>query len=219
MANDSTLVSDLKALPLQPYLKEIVMKLIFKTLTLGVLVASSSSVIAGEFFIGVMGGQSNFSELSDACDELIEDNRLIGGLPVSCRVTEDSDTVVGINAGYNFNRFIGLEAGYLDLGEYEAEFTASRITVSALAELDLAYAGLVLTAPFNDAFSVSARVGGVNANAEVSSLGFSLEIEDETTAFVGASVDYRFTENLSFQLRYDDLDVVDITTAGLRYHF
>ncbi len=195
------------------------MNTILKTLTLGALLANSSSVLAGDFFIGVTGGQSNFSELNEACDELIDDNRLIGGFPVSCRVTEDSDTVLGVNAGYNFNSFIGVEAGYLDLGEYEADFSVAGLSVPATATLDLAYAGLVLSAFLSEAFSVSARVGGVNANVEVTSLGFNLELEDETTAFVGASLDYRFTDHLSLQIRYDDLDVVDITSAGIRYHF
>lgn len=183
------------------------------------LLAMAPQVYAGEFFIGANVGTSNFSALNEECDELVSDNRVIGGFPVGCEITEDSDTTLGINAGYNFNSVFGVEVGYIDLGEYSANITTALIPVPATASADITYAGLVLTAPFTEKFSISARLGGVNANAEVSAIGASLEVEDETTGFVGASVDYRITEKISIQLRYDDLDVIDITSAGIRYHF
>ncbi len=197
------------------------MKKILKIASLAALVAASPQAMAAEFFVGLNVGTSSFSGLEEACDDLIEDNRLIGGFPIGCAITDDSDSTLNINAGVNFNRFIGLEAGYVDLGEYGADFTVTRVTVSAEAEADYAYASLVLTAPFSDQFSVSARFGGVNANAEVTSAaaGVGIEFEDETTGFVGASIDYRFNDHFSLQLRYDDLDAVDVTSAGIRYTF
>lgn len=197
------------------------MKTILKIASLATLISTAPASIAGEFFIGLNAGTSNFTGLQDECDDLLEDNRLVGGLPVSCVITDDSDTTLSINAGYNFNRVFGLEVGYVDLGEYGADFSASRITASATASADFTYAGLVLSAPFTDNFSISARLGGVNANAEASSdsLGVGVELEDETLAFVGASMDYRVAERISLQLRYDYLSEVDITSAGIRFHF
>ncbi len=190
------------------------------TISLIVAIVGSSPALAGEFFIGVNAGTSNFDGLNDACDDLLESNQTIAGLPVTCQVNDDSDTVLGLNAGYNLNRYLGLEVGYIDLGEYTADFNVAGVTVPAQAELDFAYAALVLTAPFTDKFSLSARAGGVNANAELSSpIGVEAELEDETAAFIGASVDYRLMEKLSLQLRYDYLSEIDITSLGLRYHF
>lgn len=190
-----------------------------KLASVAALIFVAPQAHAGEFFVGATAGTSSFSGLNEACDDFIDDNRFIGGSPVTCRVNEDSDTVVGINAGYNFTRIIGVELGYIDLGEYSASVGATRIAFPVTAEVDIAYAGLVLTAPLTEAFSLSARLGGVNANAEVSSFGASLELEDETTGFVGVSADFRVTESISLQVRYDDLDVIDLTSAGIRFHF
>ena len=195
------------------------MRKILKLAPVAALVLAAPQANAGEFFIGATAGTSNFSALSEECDDLIADNRTIGGFAVSCQIDDDSDTTFGINAGYNFNSVFGVEVGYVDLGEYSAQVTTALIPVPVTASADITYAGLVLTAPFTEKFSVSARLGGVNANAEVSTVGASLELEDETTGFVGASVDYRITEKISVQLRYDDLDVIDITSAGIRFHF
>jgi len=196
------------------------MKKTLITTTLITALASMPTASASGFFIGVNAGSSNFSGLNDACDDLLESTQIIGGLPVTCLITDDSDTTLSINAGYDFNRYIGLEVGYLDLGEYTADFNVAGVTVPATAEADFTYAGLVLTAPFNDKFSISARVGGVNANAELSSpVGVSADLEDETAAFVGASLDYRLFEKISLQVRYDYLSEIDITSVGLRYHF
>ncbi len=183
----------------------------------GLMISHSST--AGEFFIGLNAGQSNFSGLVEACDDLVDDNRNVSGFPVACTITEDSDTTLSINAGYNFNRFFGAEIGYIDLGEYEGNVSLGRINFPITADADLTYAGLVLSAPFTKSFSISARLGAVNGNAEASTTSLSAEFEDETGAFAGVSADFRVTENISVQLRYDDLDLVDITSAGIRYHF
>ncbi len=175
---------------------------------------------AGEFFVGLNAGTATFDRLNDACDDLLDSNSLIGGLPIGCSVRSDSDAALGINAGYNFNRIFGLEAGYVDLGNYSADLTASRVTVSASAEVDYIYAALVLTAPITDRFSASARLGGVNADISLSAdLGFAAEFEDETAGFAGISLDYRFADKFSLQVRYDSLSEAEITTAGIRYHF
>ena len=175
---------------------------------------------AGEFFIGLNAGTATFDALNDACDDLIADNVQIGGLPLTCNVNDDSDTALSINAGYNFNRYLGLEIGYVDMGEYSASVTASRITLNATAEVDYTYGALVLSAPLTDKFSLSARLGGASANANVGSqIGISGEIEDETVGFVGASADYRLNDRFSFQVRYDTFSDADITTAGIRVHF
>ncbi len=181
------------------------------------LIAANAS--AGEFFIGLNAGTSDFSGLGEACDDFRADNMQPGGLPVRCVVTEDSDTTLSINAGYNFNRVLGIEAGYTDLGEYSAELGISRFSVPVDAEVTFSYAALVLSAPFSDSFSASLRLGGVNADFEINSISLSGELEDEAAAFVGASLDYRITDAISVQVRYDDFDELSITSAGVRLHF
>jgi len=179
-----------------------------------------SCVHAGEFFVGINAGTATFDGLNDACDEVLENEAFIGGFSVGCQVTSDSDTAFSINGGYNFNRIFGLEAGYVDLGEYSANISAAGITVDAAAEVDYIYAAVVLTAPISKKFSVSARLGGVNADIAVSSqIGLGAELEDAPAGFAGVSLDYRIAEKVSFQVRYDSLSEADITTVGLRYHF
>lgn len=193
------------------------MKILSVSALLAAGLAISTQTVAGEFFVGVNAGQSNFTGLVEACDDLERDNRLVSGFTRGCNITEDSDTTLSINAGYNFNRFFGVEIGYTDLGEYEGNVSLGGINLPVDAEADLTYASLVLTAPFSKSFSISARFGGVNASAESDSLG--VEVEDETGGFAGVSADLRVTENIGLQLRYDDLDLIDITSVGIRYHF
>ena len=188
------------------------------TLTTVSLLASTflaPTALAGEFFIGINAGKSNFSELDNACDNLINARSSGPQFPVGCRVNEDSDTVLSVNAGYNVNQYVGAEVGYMEVGEYTSSVSISRISLSATAELDLAYAGLVFTLPVNDRLSLSARAGAVQAELDSS----VIEIDDETAGFVGASFDFRLTDKVSMQVRYDEFDVIDVTTAGIRYHF
>ena len=181
---------------------------------------------AGEFFVGLNVGMSTFDALNDACDDFLEDSPQIGGFALNCNIDDDSDTTLNINAGYNLNRYLGLEIGYVVLGQYSASVSAAGITVGATAEVDYTYASLVLTAPFTDKFSISGRLGGANVNADISAnanigsqFGLSTELEDETTGFVGVSADYRFSKKVSLQIRYDTFSEADITSAGIRYHF
>ncbi len=175
---------------------------------------------AGEFFIGVNAGTTDFgSGLNDLCEDVQEDNRSIGGFPIGCTVTEDSDTVLSINGGYNFNRVFGIEVGYTDLGEYEGEVTVPIATTAGTVSADFIYGALVLSAPFTEKFSASLRLGGASADAEVSTAFLGAEIEDEAIAFVGASLDYRLTDNLSLQARYDNFEELTIATGGIRFHF
>lgn len=198
----------------------IIMKNILIFHTLVSLVVLSLQADAGEFFVGLNAGTTKFRALNDACDDLLEDNILVGGFPLTCAVDDDSDKSLSINAGYNFNRFLGLELGYVDMGEYAASVTAAGLTVSATAEIDYTYASFVVSAPLTDKFSLSARVGAANADAEIGSqLGISDQVEDETAAFVGASADFRLNNHLSIQVRYETFDEVDITSAGIRLHF
>lgn len=172
---------------------------------------------AGEFYIGAFAGNSSFDGLEDACNEVRRDS--IGRLPVACVVNEDSDTSLGIHAGYNFTRWIGLEAGYIDFGEYQATVSQSRISFPLTLSADVTYASVVLTAPFTEKFSGSLRLGGLLGNVTAESGSLSASIEEEEGAFAGASLDYRVTENISLQVRYDDLEVISLTSAGVRYNF
>jgi len=183
---------------------------------------TTSSVLAGEFFIGLNAGTSSFTGLNDACNDFLEDNRQIDGFPVTCDITDDSGSILSVNAGYNFNRIFGLEVGYVDLGEYSADFAVPRLSAqaTATAEADLTYAAIVLSAPISENFSISGRLGGASANATVSGSASLDSLRLSSTGFAGASLDYRITDNLSVQLRYDNyLDQLEVTTAGIRYYF
>lgn len=96
----------------------------------------------------------------------------------------DSDTTWLLGAGYNFNKYVGVEVGYRELGIakasasgavtgtlYGAPFSATG-TFSASADADGVYVGPVFTLPLDvitglsDKFGISARVGAYRWSLE-----------------------------------------------------
>ncbi len=99
-------------------------------------------------------------------------------------ITNTTDTGYRLNAGYQFNQYFGLEAGYVDFGQVtgNASYIGSypppgSNTCGLLCQfsydvnLNLKTHGwtLVLTGtyPFDDGWSISARAGEIDAHSEL----------------------------------------------------
>ena len=142
----------------------------------------------------------------------------------------DSDTTWLLGAGYNFNKYIGVEVGYRELGIvkasasgavagtfYGSPFSATG-TLSASADADGVYVGPVLTLPLNDQFGISARVGAYrwsleeNANASgsltykgvVYAGSVAASAKDRgTDAYYGLGGNYNLQKNFGVSLNYN----------------
>ncbi len=124
--------------------------------------AQSFAQNAGYFFGGVGAGQAQ----SKIDDERINAT-LIGAGAASTSISHDQkSTVYRIFGGYQFNPYVGLEAGYFNFGEFGFKSTTVPAgTLDGRIKLDGMSIDLVGTVPFNDQFYLLGRVGVHNARA------------------------------------------------------
>jgi opacity protein-like surface antigen len=140
---------------------------------------------------------------------------------------DDSDVGFKLGGGYMFNRNIGVEAAYVDLGK--EKFTAPGFSADAKAS------GEVLAAlgvwPLNDQFSLLGRVGIINATVKVSGGGADVKSTDVKLTF-GVGGAFNLSKELSLRLEWDRYDKlgnsdpnstgesdVDLISLGVVYKF
>jgi len=138
---------------------------------------------------------------------------------------DDSDTALGIRGGYMFSDIIGVEVGYLDLGDFSArgDNPGNRIDLDA----DAFSAALVLNWSVHDQIDLYGKVGAYFVDAKSDSVvaGSRLREDDtETEAFGAVGIEWDLGQfNLFGELSKVDTDVndlsIDIVTAGVKYEF
>ncbi|WP_394755789.1 outer membrane beta-barrel protein [Rhodoferax sp.] len=177
-------------------------------------------------------------------DARITSGLLGGGLTVTSISDRDRDTGYKLFGGYQFNKYLGVEGGYFDLGTFG--FTANTSSAGELGSVntgsltgDIRLKGvnldLVGTLPITEKFSVFGRAGVAYARANdtfrstgaVAVLNPNPSKRDTNYKF-GAGVQYAFTDNLAMRAeveRYRINDAVgnkgdiDLVSLGLIYRF
>ena len=72
---------------------------------------------------------------------------------------DDTGTAWRLLAGYQFNRYVGVEGGYLDLGEFSATFTKSGMQQSVGTQTRTGYLAGIATLPIGSRFGVFVEAG------------------------------------------------------------
>lgn len=150
---------------------------------------------------------------------------------------DDKDTSWGLTAGYMLNNNFGIEAGYRDLGSasastsgtvsgtyYGKPFSATG-TLNASGDADGWLLGVRLNLPVNDKFSVNARAGLYNWNADVNAVASGSLTYDGTAyagnvsaskkfsgtdPYYGIGANYNITKQLGVGIGYSRFDLDDI---------
>lgn len=161
------------------------------------LLLGSTSAMA-DIYLGAKAGKTWLD--SDACKS---------GAAYSC---DDDDSTLGAFAGYKFNDYISLEAGYDYLGRFTGEGmdddTAQAVTLAPKLSL-----------PITDAIALYGKAGG--AWVDYGS-------EDDWSYLGAAGLEFNTTENVTLRLEYQRLfdinnDIVrtaaDTATLGVVYTF
>lgn len=184
------------------------------------------------WYSGVNAGQSRAK---------IDDPRIVGGLAAggfSATAISNDYLHFGFKAfgGYQFNKYIALESGYFDLGEFG--FLANTLpagTLNGTIKVKGLNFDAVVSLPFTDKFSVFGR-GGLNyAEAKDNFSGSGLVIVTNPNRSkrspnykFGAGLQYDFTQAFGLRLeaeryRIDDAvgnkGDIDLFSAGLLYRF
>jgi hypothetical protein len=122
------------------------------TAAISALCLVSGPAVATEpgFYAGVGVGEASYSDIEEL-------NNLCTDYGITCTV-DDKDTAYKVFAGYQFNNFIALEAGWVDLGTITAE-----ASVGGPATIEADVAGVALNIvpqiPIGDLGAVFGKAG------------------------------------------------------------
>jgi OmpA-OmpF porin, OOP family len=197
----------------------------YKPLTgLLALAAGCFSLNAGAFYYGIGAGQATDTEWDD---------RVIQDGSVGAITLEDQDSAFRLFAGFELDRNLAIEIGYVNFGEQSAQgdadgsgpyWTGGPAAVeSAVDGLDFGVAG---TLPLSDEVVLLARVGVLSWKAELTYDDPSFRekhAESGNDLFFGGGLELRPGGPLALRGEYsrysiDDIDV-DTVTASLVYRF
>ena len=170
--------------------------------------------------------------LTEPFDSISESNVLF-----ECN-NDNDDIGFGFNVGYHFTKNWGIEAGYVDLGEFSSTFSTPVLNVSGFPQaIDTDASAFYLagtgTYYYSKKWSVTARVGiyQLDVDSRVTSSFSVFNFETNTFSqetfstsssskdedlYLGTSLNYDFNDRFQIQLRYDDFDV-ELISLGLRY--
>ena len=190
------------------------------------LPASSAETRSG-FYVGLGGGQASFDIEKSELDGVVLDTLFSEGLFVTSASStlEDSGTALTLFAGYHFNPYIAVEAGYVDLGtaEYRSTGTVNPVgpVVSAptAVDTDVESKGVTVTAlgslPLGDIVDLHGHLGFLFAETDVSvttrigsAVGAGSDSLESVSALFGVGVGFHLDEHWSLSLdwtRYDNV--------------
>lgn len=118
----------------------------------------------GRYFYGGLGVGQSRAQINEG---RLTDSLLGTGLRATSISNDKRDTGYKLFGGYQFDRHVGLEAGYVRLGEFG--FNAATLlpgTLGGRVELQSVYLDLVGTLPVTDNLAVIGRIGANRARAQ-----------------------------------------------------
>jgi OmpA-OmpF porin, OOP family len=212
------------------------------------LPAANAAEQQSGFYVGLRGGQATADLDQDELDLVAEDAFFFAGAPVLDGESslEDSDTTWSLFAGYRFNDYFALEAGYTNLGtsEYRAEGLID-VPGPGFAEANMGIdfeatgisAGLIAGVPLGETFDLHGSLGLLFSKTEITVMGGSggFDASDSVSGndqdvFYGAGLGWRVGKSVSLSVDYhlykdvgseDDTGETDINsvTLGAAFYF
>ena len=125
--------------------------------------------------------------------------------------------------GIQFGDALGIEAGYLDFGEFSETIDIGGIPSSTEISGDGWTLGGTLAAPLGDRFAIFGRAGVFFWDADVVVDGFSIDTPGDENPYYGGGLRLDFSEQFSLTgdwTRYelDEVDT-DVISLGFQYRF
>lgn len=122
-----------------------------------------------------------------------------------------STTAYRLGLGFQFNRFIGLEASYLFPAKLTASGTYLTIPVSgevSVSGYQLSFLGAL---PISDSFSLLGKAGYASTDATESISGFGYTLsnnQNNLNPAYGLGARYAFNDRIALRAMYEDLGIV-----------
>jgi OOP family OmpA-OmpF porin len=202
-----------------------------RSIICGVCAATALPAVAAQtqagFYLGVSAGEASFDIEKSDLDGAVLSSLLSQGLIPTSRAStfEDSDTSLSLFAGYHFNSYIAVEAGYLDLGTVEHRSTGTVnppgpvVSAPFSMDVDVESKGFTLAAlgslPLGEVFNLHGHFGILFATTDLSvtarlasSVGSDTQELDSIGGFYGVGAGFNFGQHWSVSLdwtRYDNV--------------
>ena len=162
-----------------------------------------------------LGGALGQSKLKDWCS-----GATATAFFNSCNDTDTSWKLLG---GYRFNRYVGVEASYIDWGEVTASVTVSG-TVAEVAAKQQSYGlAAVGTLPIGERFELFGKAGFLMTEQETRRItpNPSTVDRDESELHYGLGARFLFTRNWVARAEWENTDKlkVEMLSIGVEYRF
>ncbi|HEX6550269.1 MAG TPA: outer membrane beta-barrel protein [Gammaproteobacteria bacterium] len=193
------------------------------------LPVAASAADQSNWYAGFDAGQAHFAGLTN-------------GLTLPAGVTShtsDNDNSFRISGGYQFNRYFGVEGGWVDFGSAELDLTSTSPAGTGSGKIKAHGLFVVGTGmyPFTDQWSVFGRFGTIDGHKDftwsgtgsLAGLGSNQSSTDWKLTY-GVGVDWMFHSNWSARAAYDQYanignhnktgeDNINVISVGIVYHF
>lgn len=111
---------------------------------------------------------------------------------------KDDNDLYGAGVGYQFNQFFGLEAAYVDFGNFGKDDTSAKLKGGSFVATG--------RLPLTNSFGVYGKAGAFVAALDVNAFDED-KTYDDVSPVIGAGVDFRITEHLTTFLEYNHYNV------------
>jgi OmpA-OmpF porin, OOP family len=142
--------------------------------------------------------------------------------------TKENTTGFKLYGGYDFNRNVGIEGGYVDFRKVEK----SALGYGASSKPESIYVAATGTLPLNDQFSLFGKAGVAFSHTKVDGWGpgFSDSVtNNQTTPMIGIGASFAMDKKISFVAEYENFGKVakddggdikaDLLSFGVRVKF
>lgn len=191
------------------------------------LACASLPVYASGWYAGVGVGAAHAQDANSNVQSAI--NTLAGAGISSAAGFDSGQSAFNIFGGYQFNRYVGAEAGWIDFGSYNlngafstsgGSFTGSE--TDKISALWLAAVGIL---PINQTFAVFGKAGIANSQDKVSCTitgsTCSSQSDSGTNPMFGVGGEINTDQNIGLRIEYDQYDSIGNSqneyTAGTFY--
>nr|MCU0870297.1 outer membrane beta-barrel protein [Burkholderiales bacterium] len=117
--------------------------------------------------------------------------------------------------GWRFNRYFGIEGGYVDIGRMEFTGTDALGTAfTSRAKVRGGQAAVVAFYPFTENFAVFAKLGALVARTQYSDSTGASDSATSVRPYYGLGLQYDFTDALFGRLEYERYANIGSTLSG-----
>lgn len=197
------------------------MKKIAAALLLSTAVAAPAFAADNGFYVlGAVGQTTNFSKTTTDSDLIALG---VTGLVSSANST---DTAYKLQAGYQLNTNFAIEGGYVDLGKFTYNATATNVAgaIGITAEVSVWNLSAVGILPLGNQFSALGKLGVAEVRSSCSSTAnVTTSCPSKTDLTYGLGVKYDLTSAVSLRGDWDSYktsgDRLNVWTVGVGYKF